>query len=198
MGHQVKVLSAPDGRPRTKERRLANWGGLRCASRHVAARRTRSAAGSGALCGVGTVSGARNTRRSSWAMTRRGRPRRPGLADLVEGEEGTPRYKVVVSQPGEERHVALVEDEPASSPTRTRCAGEVDEPPVAPPGPHGHGHEPAWAQQRAQPAKTPPWRRAGHRGRHGRGWPGRSSSGGATWGCPRPGRALTWPWREGP
>ena len=63
------------------------------------------------------------------------------LADLVEGEERRAGHELVASQPGEQGHVALVEDEAGLLADPNQCAGQVDEPAVAPPGPYGHGHE---------------------------------------------------------
>ena len=54
-------------------------------------------------------------------------PSLPRLADLAELEEGHPRNNGVVSEPGEQSHIAFEWDEPSRLAAPEDLRGEIDE-----------------------------------------------------------------------
>jgi len=69
-----------------------------------------------------------------------------GLTGLFEGEERRPRHQPVVAHRRQQRHVALVEDEPGVLTHTDQGAGQVDEQSGLAIRAHRHGDETTGSQ----------------------------------------------------
>ena len=71
----------------------------------------------------------------------------PRLADLAELKEGNPRNEGVVSEPGEQCHIAFERDEPSRLAAPEDLRGEIDEFAIATPRSCGHRDKASRAEE---------------------------------------------------